>query len=55
MAYKSQNIIRTVGIFALREINDGEELFVNYFDCNMFEINELRDWLVIPPPHSPYY
>lgn len=49
------DFIRTVGVFALREIKSGEELFVNYFDSNMIDIEDNRDWLVRPPPNSPYF
>ena len=47
--------IRGVGVFALKDIKDGEELYLDYFDANMFEIGQVRDWLKKPPPISPYY
>ncbi|KAL4441354.1 hypothetical protein ABPG74_013649 [Tetrahymena malaccensis] len=44
-----------IGIFALRDIYDGEELFVDYFDCNFYDVENTPDWLIRPPPLDPQY
>lgn len=47
--------IRGVGVFALREIYDGEELFLDYFHCKLYDMEKRApDWLLKPPPYAPY-
>jgi hypothetical protein len=47
--------VRGLAIVAVKEIKDGEELFLNYIDSSFFEINDNPpDWLIKPPSFSPY-
>lgn len=36
----ASDYIRCVGIFSLRDIKDGEELYVNYFESNMIDVED---------------
>ncbi len=48
--------IRGVGVFALREIHDGEELYLDYFNAKLYKKEaRISDWLVKPPPMQPYF
>jgi len=39
-----------VCVYALREIEDGEELFLDYVTNNLIDINFMPDWLKRAPP-----
>ena len=49
-----KDILRTVAIVAARFIEDGEELYANYFEDDRVPIGYTTDWLIRPPPLSPY-
>ena len=64
-----KDMLRTVAVVAARFIEHGEELYVNYFEddrgkyifMSLFEIAIIvpigytKDWLLEPPPVSPYF
>ena len=53
--YFHNDCIRGVGVFALRDIHDGEELYMDYFNAKFYDKEKaLNDWLVRPPPIQPY-
>jgi hypothetical protein len=47
-------VLRAVGVIALEEIRDGDELYVDYINESMVPINYRPDWLLAPPPRNPY-
>lgn len=49
-----KDVLRGVAIVASRFIEDGEELYWNYFEDERVPHKVTADWLVIPPPISPY-
>jgi hypothetical protein len=54
--YYHNNCYRGIGFFALRDIFDGEELFVDYFYSKLYDKDKnIPDWLVRPPPMAPYF
>lgn len=50
-----KDCIRGVAVVAARFIEDGEELYVNYYEDERVPIGVTADWLVKPPPLSPYF
>ena len=54
--YYHNDCFRGVGIFALRDINDGEELYQDYFYSKFYDMDRaVPDWLVRPPPIAPNF
>ena len=51
---KSNKSFKIVGIVSLKEINNGDELFVDYIDEELVPYSFKPDWLLKPPPNSPY-
>jgi len=51
---RSDPVYRAVAIVAQRIITDGEELFVNYLEDFRCPVEYTPDWLLEPPPASPY-
>jgi len=49
-----KNVLRTVAVVAARFIEDGEELYADYYDSSRVPVGYTADWLVRPPPLSPY-
>lgn len=50
-----KNHIRGLGIIAIKDIDHGEELFLDYIDSSLFDITlNPPDWLIMPPPISPF-
>lgn len=52
--YRQPGCMKAVGIVAQRFIEHGEELYVNYFEENLCPLEYQPDWLIEPPPPSPY-
>jgi hypothetical protein len=53
--YYHNECFRGVGVFALRDIYDGEELFMDYFYSKLYDMDKpVPDWLVKPPPMAPF-
>jgi hypothetical protein len=48
-----KNVLRTVAVVASRFIENGEELYSNYFSDGRVPMGFTADWLVKPPPLSP--
>ena len=47
--------IRGLGVIAIKDIHDGEELLLDYIDSSLFDITlNPPDWLIMPPPISPF-
>lgn len=53
-SYDAPDQAQLVGVFALRDIKHGEELFVDYLDQSMHSLVDVPDWMVKPPPRNPY-
>lgn len=53
--YNKKEYIRALGIISVKPIKNNEELFLDYVESCLFdmEINP-PDWLILPPPLSPY-
>ena len=49
-----KNVLRTVAVVAARFIENGEELYTNYYEDDRVPPGFSADWLVRPPPLSPY-
>ena len=48
-------VLKVLGVFSLREIKDGEELFMDYLFSKIYDIDKyVPDWLIKPPPMDPY-
>ena len=47
-------MIRAVAVVSLDTIAHGDELFVDYGEDERAEIDFTPDWLIRPPPSSPY-
>jgi len=52
--YYHNNCFHGLAIIAVDEIYDGDELYCDYFDHQRYSMNFTPDWLVRPPPLSPY-
>lgn len=49
-----KNHIRGLGIISVKDIMDGEELFLDYLESCLFDMNiDPPDWLIKPPPLHP--
>lgn len=46
---------RLLGVFAIEPIKDGEELFINYLELNLFSAKFIPDWCKSPPPLAPQF
>ena len=51
---RTKDVIRAVAIVSLDTIAHGDELFVDYGEDERAEIDFTPDWLIRPPPVSPY-
>ena len=53
--YYHNDCFKGVREFSLREIKDGEELFMDYLFSKIYDIDKyVPDWLIKPPPMDPY-
>ena len=49
-----KDVYRAIAIVAQTTISHGEELYVNYLEDQRTPITYTPDWLLEPPPASPY-
>lgn len=47
--------ITLFGVFALKEIEDREQLFVNYNESHIYPIDDIPEWLIEPPKFHPIF
>lgn len=47
--------ITLFGVFAIKDIEDREELFVNYNESHIYPIDNVPEWMIDPPSHSPIF
>jgi hypothetical protein len=47
--------LNVLGMVTLRDIEDNEELFVDYWDVYLYDKEKAPDWLVVPPPALNHY
>jgi len=52
--YYHNDCIHGIGILAAEDIVDGEELYCDYFEFQRYSMSFTPDWLIKPPPLSPY-
>ena len=49
-----KNHIRGLGFISTKDIKDGEELFLDYLESCLFDMEvDPPDWLIKPPPMHP--
>jgi hypothetical protein len=49
-----EDTLTAVGIFSIRELHSGEELFTNYLEHHVYPVDNIPEWLIEPPPASIY-
>lgn len=52
--YPKTQFMRGLGVISVEEIKDGQELFLDYLESCLFDMEaEVPDWLIKPPPMHP--
>ena len=47
--YEDGETLNILGVFAVTDLDDDEELFVDYWNLYAFDVEKIPDWLCIPP------